>query len=94
MAVMSITQAMHVIKRELDNVPALGLREFLDELCSTYRNITVKFIYDEESATYHDFFSEAGAREAIANFFADRHGSECVLMIEGQEDELVKALRM
>ena len=87
---MTITQAMQVIKKELDNVPAIDLREFLDQLCNDYRHITVRFDYDEEPATYHSFFSEAGAREAIADFFGHRHGSECLLMIEGHEDEIVR----
>ena len=88
---MTITQAMEVIKKELDNVPAIHLREFLDELCSSYRNITVRFDYDEEPVSYHDFFSEAGAREAIDKFFKQGHGSQCLLMIEGQEPEIVRA---
>jgi hypothetical protein len=91
---MTITQAMQVIKRELDNVPALDLREFLDELCNTYRNITVRFDYDEEPQSWHKFFSEAGAREAIQHFFAFDQGSTCLLMAEGQEPELVKAVRI
>ena len=48
---MSITHAMQLVKRELDNVPALDLREFLDDLCSEYRNISVRFEYFEEPAT-------------------------------------------
>ena len=91
---MTITQAMQVIKRELDNVPALDLREFLDELCSTYRNITVRFDYDDEPETHHKFFSEAGAREAINDFLRAGYGSECLLMVDGQEPELVKAVRI
>jgi hypothetical protein len=87
---MSVTQEMNLIKHTLDNVPALDLREILDELCNDYRPITVRFDYDEEPATYHSFFSEAGAREAIADFSADRHGRECLLMIEGKEDEVVR----
>jgi hypothetical protein len=80
---MTITQAMQVVKKELDNVPALHLREFLDELCNDYRPITVRFDYDEEPETHHKFFSEAGAREAINDFFRAGYGSECLLMIEG-----------
>lgn len=91
---MMINQAMDVIKRELDNVPAIALREFLDDLCGQYRNVRVRFDYDDQEPTYHNFFSEAGAREAISNFFADGYGSECLLMIIGEEDELVKAVRI
>ena len=50
---MTITQAMQVVKKELDNVPALHLREFLDELCNDYRPITVRFDYDEEPEPPH-----------------------------------------
>ena len=52
---------------------------------------TVRFDYDEEPVSYHDFFSEAGAREAIDKFFKQGHGSQCLLMIEGQEPEIVRA---
>jgi hypothetical protein len=82
---------MNLIKRELDNLPATHLREFLDELCNDYRKIWVRFDYYEDPPTTHSFFSEAGARDAIEEFLKDGLGAECLLMLEGHEPEIVRA---